>query len=75
MWRTDYIAVSEHGAHSSVCDDANAVVKKNEAMPEEVEVQVAQYRKNSLPETRTLNGKKGILERPCSFPSTQQVDW
>lgn len=63
LWRTDStLAISEHGARSSVYDEANAVVKKNKATPEEVEVQLAQYRKDGLPESNRFNGKKALAE-------------
>lgn len=45
---------------SSVYDEAKAVVKKNKATPEEVEVQLTQYRKDGLPEDKRFNGKKGL---------------
>lgn len=62
LWRSSSVlAISEHGARSSVYDEAKAVVKKNKATPEEVEVQVMQYRKDGLPEDKRFNGKKGML--------------
>lgn len=61
LWRTSsLLAISEHGARGSVYDEAKAVVKKNKAKPEEVEVQLNQYRKDGLPEDKRFNGKKGI---------------
>ncbi|XP_061346445.1 probable hexosyltransferase MUCI70 isoform X2 [Gastrolobium bilobum] len=61
LWRTNSVlAISEHGARSSVYDEAKAVVKKNKAKPEEVEVQLNQYRKDGLPEDKRFNGKKGF---------------
>ncbi|KAL2318654.1 hypothetical protein Fmac_032530 [Flemingia macrophylla] len=63
LWRTNCIlAISEHGARSSVYDEAKAVVKKNIAKPEEVEVQLNQYRKDGLPENKRFNGKKALCE-------------
>ncbi|KAI3472397.1 hypothetical protein Pfo_029518 [Paulownia fortunei] len=63
LWRSDYeLAISEHGARSSVYDEAKAVVKKNKATPEEVEVQLAQYRQDGLPEDKRFNGKKALAE-------------
>ncbi|XP_057427075.1 probable hexosyltransferase MUCI70 [Lotus japonicus] len=63
IWRTDSIlAISEHGARSSVYDESKAVVKKNKAKPEEVEVQLNQYRKDGLPEDKRFNGKKALCE-------------
>lgn len=62
LWRSNHeLAISEHGARSSVYDEAKAVVKKNKATPEEVEVQLAQYRHDGLPEDKRFNGKKGIV--------------
>ena len=62
LWRSkSVLAISEHGARSSVYDEAKAVVKKNKATPEEVEVQLTQYRKDALPEDKRFNGKKGTL--------------
>lgn len=60
LWRTNSVlAISEHGARSSVYDEAKAVVKKHKATPEEVEVQINQYRHDKLPEDKRFNGKKG----------------
>lgn len=68
LWRTSSVlAISEHGARSSVYDEAKAVVKKNKATPEEVEVQLMQYRKDGLPEDKRFNGKKGMLVCPSCF--------
>lgn len=62
LWRSNSVlAISEHGARSSVYDEAKAVVKKNKATPEEVAVQIIQYRKDGLPEDKRFNGKKGML--------------
>jgi hypothetical protein len=61
LWRTNSVlAISEHGARSSVYDEAKAVVKKNKAKPEEVAVQLNQYKKDGLPEDKRFNGKKGM---------------
>ncbi|KAF7829711.1 Uracil-DNA glycosylase [Senna tora] len=63
LWRPNSVfAISEHGARSSVYDEAKAVVKKHKAMPEEVEVQLNQYRKDGLPEDKRFNGKKALSE-------------
>ncbi|XP_073052960.1 probable hexosyltransferase MUCI70 isoform X2 [Primulina eburnea] len=63
LWRSNYeLAISEHGARSSVYDEAKAVVKKNKATPEEVEVQLAQYRQDRLPEDKRFDGKKALAE-------------
>ena len=62
LWRSNSVlAISEHGARSSVYDEAKAVVKKHKATPEEVEVQLMQYRQDGLPEDKRFNGKKGML--------------
>ncbi|XP_058220924.1 probable hexosyltransferase MUCI70 [Rhododendron vialii] len=63
LWRSNAVlAISEHGARSSVYDEAKAVVKKNKATPEEVEVQLRQYRHDGLPEDKRFNGKKALAE-------------
>ncbi|KAK6118903.1 hypothetical protein DH2020_047356 [Rehmannia glutinosa] len=65
LWRSNYeLGISEHGARSSVYDEAKAVVKKNKATPEEVEVQLTQYRQDGLPEDKRFNGKKGTIVFP-----------
>ena len=62
LWRTNSVlAISEHGARSSLYDEAKAVVKKNKATPQEVEVQIRQYRLDGIPDQKRFNGKKGIL--------------
>ncbi|XP_028051689.1 uncharacterized protein LOC114256267 isoform X3 [Camellia sinensis] len=63
LWRTNSsLAISEHGARSSVYDEAKAVVKKNKATPEEVEVQLTHYRQDGFPEDKRFNGKKALAE-------------
>nr|GMD15646.1 Forkhead box protein like [Ipomoea batatas] len=63
LWRSNSVlAISEHGARSSVYDEAKAVVKKNKATPEEVAVQMIQYHKDGLPEDKRFNGKKALSE-------------
>ncbi|XP_062090523.1 probable hexosyltransferase MUCI70 [Humulus lupulus] len=63
LWRSNSVlAISEHGARSSVYDEAKAVVKKNKAKPDEVEVQLTQYRKDGLPEDKRFKGKKALSE-------------
>ncbi|KAJ0261831.1 hypothetical protein HA466_0048720 [Hirschfeldia incana] len=63
LWRTNSVlAISEHGARGSVYDEAKAVVKKHKATPEEVEVQINQYRHDKLPEDKRFNGKKALSE-------------
>lgn len=61
LWRPNAVlAISEHGARSSVYDEAKAVVRKNKAKPEEVKVQLNQYRKDGLPDDKRFDGKKGM---------------
>ncbi|KAJ7966693.1 Protein of unknown function (DUF616) [Quillaja saponaria] len=63
LWRSNSVlAISEHGARSSIYDEAKAVVKKNKATPEEVEVQLNQYLIDGLPEDKRFNGKKALAE-------------
>ncbi|CAN0872825.1 Probable hexosyltransferase MUCI70 [Linum grandiflorum] len=63
LWRTkSVLAISEHGARSSVYDEGKAVVKKNKAGPEEVEEQLRQYKNDGMPEDKRLNGKKALNE-------------
>ncbi|EPS72834.1 hypothetical protein M569_01921 [Genlisea aurea] len=63
LWRSNQeLGISEHGARSSVYDEAKAVVKKNKARPEEVDIQIAQYRLDGLPEDKRLDGKKALSE-------------
>ncbi|KAI8013722.1 hypothetical protein LOK49_LG05G01909 [Camellia lanceoleosa] len=63
LWRTNSsLAISEHGARSSVYDEAKAVVKKNKATPEEVEVQLTHYHQDGFPEDKRFNGKKALAE-------------
>ncbi|XP_009132681.1 uncharacterized protein LOC103857257 [Brassica rapa] len=63
LWRTNSVlAISEHGARGSVYDEAKAVVRKHKATPEEVQVQINQYRRDKLPEDKRFNGKKALSE-------------
>ncbi|EEF52545.1 probable hexosyltransferase MUCI70 [Ricinus communis] len=63
LWRSNSVlAISLHGARSSVYEEAVAVVKKHKATPEEVEVQLSQYRRDGLPEDKRFNGKKALNE-------------
>ncbi|ERN17624.1 hypothetical protein AMTRI_Chr13g92070 [Amborella trichopoda] len=63
LWRTNYsLAISEHGARSSIYDEGKAVVKKHKATPEEVELQLAQYRRDGFPEFKRFRGKKALAE-------------
>jgi hypothetical protein len=61
LWRSNSsLALSEHGARSSLYDEAKAIVKKHKATPEEVEVQLDQYREDGIPDEKRFNGKKGV---------------
>lgn len=63
LWRTNSVlAISEHGARSSVYDEGKAVVKKHKATPEEVEVQLTQYHRDGFPDDKRFNGKKALSE-------------
>ncbi|CAN1163797.1 Probable hexosyltransferase MUCI70 [Linum perenne] len=63
LWRTNSVlAISEHGARSSLYDEAKAVVKKNKAGPEEVDVQLTQYKNDGMPEDKRFHGKKALNE-------------
>lgn len=60
LWRSNSsLALSEHGARSSLYDEAKAIVKKHKATPEEVKVQLDQYRQDGIPDEKRFNGKKG----------------
>ncbi|KAF6152132.1 hypothetical protein GIB67_031454 [Kingdonia uniflora] len=60
LWRTNSIlAISEHGARSSVYDEAKAVVHKNKATPEEVDRQMTQYLHDGFPDDKRFYGMKG----------------
>lgn len=62
LWHTNSVlAISEHGARSSIYDEGKAVVKKHKATPEEVEMQLTQYRHDGFPDEKRFNGKKGGL--------------
>lgn len=63
LWRSNSsLALSEHGARSSLYDEAKAIVKKHKATPEEVEVQLDQYRRDGIPDEKRFNGKKALAE-------------
>ncbi|KAL4584382.1 hypothetical protein LXL04_008982 [Taraxacum kok-saghyz] len=63
LWRSNSVlAISEHGARSNVYDEAKAVVKKNKATPQEVQVQITQYTHDGLPQDKRFNGKKALNE-------------
>ncbi|KAJ0963375.1 hypothetical protein J5N97_028497 [Dioscorea zingiberensis] len=63
LWRTkSVLAISEHGARSSIYDEGKAVIKKNKATPEEVKVQLNQYRVDGMPNQKRFKGKKALAE-------------
>ncbi|XP_004147797.1 uncharacterized protein LOC101206879 isoform X2 [Cucumis sativus] len=63
LWRSNSeLAISQHGARSSVYDEAEAVVKKHKATPEEVDVQIKQYRHDQFPDDKRFNGHKALAE-------------
>ncbi|TKV91149.1 hypothetical protein SEVIR_9G075425v4 [Setaria viridis] len=63
LWRSNSsLALSEHGARSSLYDEAKAIVKKHKATPEEVKVQLDQYRQDGIPDEKRFNGKKALAE-------------
>ncbi|XP_008466626.2 probable hexosyltransferase MUCI70 isoform X1 [Cucumis melo] len=63
LWRSNSeLAISQHGARSSVYDEAGAVVKKHKATPEEVDVQIKQYRHDQFPDDKRFNGHKALAE-------------
>jgi hypothetical protein len=76
LWRTNStFAISEHGARSNVYDEGKVIVQKHKATPEEVEVQLTQYRQDGMPEEKRLHGLKGqclilwfFLERNVTLP-------
>jgi len=60
LWRTNStFAISEHGARSNIYGEGKAIVQKHKATPEEVEVQLTQYRQDGMPGTKRLHGLKG----------------
>ena len=60
LWRTNStFAISEHGARSNIYGEGKAIVQKHKATPEEVEVQLTQYRQDGMPDTKRLHGLKG----------------
>ncbi|WCJ35312.1 hypothetical protein M5689_016576 [Euphorbia peplus] len=63
LWRSSSVlAISQHGARSNVYEEAVAVVKKHKAEPEEVDIQINQYRQDGLPEDKRFDGKKALNE-------------
>ncbi|CAO2171459.1 unnamed protein product [Urochloa humidicola] len=63
LWRTNStFAISEHGARSNIYDEGKAIVQKHKATPEEVEVQLTQYRQDGMPGEKRLHGLKALAE-------------
>ncbi|XP_078430519.1 DNA-directed RNA polymerase subunit beta (DUF616) [Wolffia australiana] len=63
LWRVGAtLAISEHGARSSVFEEGRAVVKKNKASPGEVQIQLNQYRRDGFSDDKRFNGKKALAE-------------
>ncbi|KQK13003.1 uncharacterized protein LOC100839040 [Brachypodium distachyon] len=63
LWRSNSsVALSEHGARSSLYDEGKAIVKKHKATPEEVKIQLDQYRRDGIPDDKRFNGKKALAE-------------
>ncbi|XVF68181.1 hypothetical protein PTKIN_Ptkin10aG0183700 [Pterospermum kingtungense] len=68
LWRTgSVLAISQHGARSSIYEEGKAVVEKHKATPEEVEAQMFQYRQDGFPDEKRFNGKKGLVLGHPSF--------
>ncbi|KAJ1285387.1 hypothetical protein BS78_03G276000 [Paspalum vaginatum] len=63
LWRTNStFAISEHGARSNIYDEGKAIVQKHKATPEEVEVQLTQYRQDGMPGEKILHRLKALAE-------------
>ncbi|WVZ68836.1 hypothetical protein U9M48_017724 [Paspalum notatum var. saurae] len=63
LWRTNStFAISEHGARSNIYDEGKAIVQKHKATPEEVEVQLTQYRRDGMPGEKRLHRLKALAE-------------
>lgn len=60
LWHPKAIfAISEHGARNCIYAEGEAIVAKHKALPEEVAIQLNQYRTEGLPVNATFNGRKG----------------
>jgi len=78
LWRSNSsLALSEHGARSSLYDEAKAIVKKHKATPEEVKVQLDQYRKDGIPDEKKIQWEesacRSFSDRPGSRPLDQPL--
>lgn len=59
LWRDGNVfAISEHGARSCIYSEGEAIVRKHKATPEEVAVQLNQYRAEGMPANATFDGQK-----------------
>lgn len=63
LWRPGAeFAISEHGARKCMYKEAEAIVKKNKASPEEVAIQLDAYRAEGMPEDLRIDGHKALAE-------------
>ncbi|XP_022133586.1 uncharacterized protein LOC111006123 [Momordica charantia] len=63
LWHSNSeFAISQHGARSSVYDEAGAVVRKHKATPEEVDMQIKRYHHDHFPDDKRFNGHKALAE-------------
>ncbi|KAI5074084.1 hypothetical protein GOP47_0010045 [Adiantum capillus-veneris] len=63
LWRANLtFAISQHGARDNVYDEGAAIVKKHKATPEEVSIQLTQYRNEGFPEKSRFDGHKALAE-------------
>ncbi|KAJ7515409.1 hypothetical protein O6H91_22G012500 [Diphasiastrum complanatum] len=63
LWREkSTLAISEHGARKCVYKEGEAVVKKHKALPEEVALQLDQYRGEGFAENAIYDGHKALAE-------------
>lgn len=61
LWRTNSVfSISEHG-RGNIYEEGVAVIKKRKATPEEVDIQLKQYRKDRHPDDKKFRGKKGTF--------------
>lgn len=68
LWHSNSeFAISQHGARSSVYDEAGAVVRKHKATPEEVDMQIKRYHHDHFPDDKRFNGHKGIIVSELLF--------
>lgn len=73
LWRTNSIlAISEHGAWSSIYDEDKAVVRTHQDTTEKVEVQLSQYCRDGFPDDKGFTGKKGEHSSPSFMLMSSQ---